>query len=194
MKQSEMIDGLRRGHCQAWTVFYDTYYDPVCGRVARLMGGNTHDVADVVQDTFLAAARAAPQFDPQRGSLWDWVWGIARNRVALHFRKQGRIQRAVEKFSGHSSQVTSWLNGDSAQPPDAAETAELAVLVRATLVDLPQDYGELLAAKYMDGASIESLAEPTGATVSAIRSRLARARTAFRDAFERIAGGVVMQD
>ena len=194
MEQSEIIDGLRRGHCQAWTVFYDTYYDPVCGRVARLMGGKTHDVADVVQDTFLAAARAAAQFDPQRGSLWDWVWGIARNRVALHFRKQERIQRAVEKFSGHSSQVTSWLNGDSAQPPDAAETAELAVLVRATLGDLPQDYGELLAAKYLDGASIESLAEPTGATVSAIPSRLARARTAFREAFERMAGGVVMQD
>ena len=195
MDQSEIVDGLCAGDSKAWTVFYDTYYESVCGRVSRLMCGNVHEVADVVQETFLAAARSARQFDPNAGSLWAWVWGIARNQVALHYRKQDRIQRAVERFGERGGQLTSWLNGDkNVGPPQAAEAAELAVLVRATLIDLPQEYGELLTAKYLEGASIEAIAEPTGATASAVRSRLARARRAFRDAFARIAGGLVMQE
>jgi RNA polymerase sigma-70 factor (ECF subfamily) len=61
----------------------------------------------------------------------------------------------------------------------------LATLVRATLTELSADYESLLTAKYLDGISVEHLASQESCTSTAIRSRLARARQAFRQAFEK---------
>ena len=59
------------------------------------MGPPGSDVADVVQETFLAAARSAATFDPGRGPLRVWLWGIARRHVALHYRKKALHHRLL---------------------------------------------------------------------------------------------------
>jgi RNA polymerase sigma-70 factor (ECF subfamily) len=61
--------------------------------------------------------------------------------------------------------------------------AELASRVRAILAELPVDYGALLTAKYLDGATVAELAARDRSTEVAVRSKLARARAAFREAF-----------
>jgi RNA polymerase sigma-70 factor (ECF subfamily) len=78
------------------------------------------------------------------------------------------------------------LGCELAQRPEAvAERAELAQLVRVTLLELPDDYEHLLTAKYLDDVSVEQLATESRSTETAVRSKLARAREAFRQAFEK---------
>jgi RNA polymerase sigma-70 factor (ECF subfamily) len=184
-QERAIAQGLRDGKADAWRSLYDAYAERVWRCCARLIGGNAADVADVVQETFLAAARSAGTYDPNRGPLWVWLWGIARRHVALHFRKQQRRDRL------HQAEV--WLagrNGElfadrAAAPAELLESAELATLVRATLTELPADYESLLTAKYLDGDSVETIATQEQSTSTAVRSKLARARQAFREAFER---------
>ncbi|MDA1014139.1 MAG: sigma-70 family RNA polymerase sigma factor [Planctomycetota bacterium] len=186
MDSAELTAGLREGNSEAWDAFFDEYYDAVCRGVARMMGGDVHDVADVVQETFFAAARSARQFDPARGTLGAWISGIARNRVALHFResqRQQQVQDCTDRLGGRTARFVAWLDGGDVSPPDAAMSVELTEVIRATLLKLPDDYGELLTARYLDQLSVEQLAERSGTTDSAVRSRLARARRAFRQAF-----------
>jgi len=45
------------------------------------------EVADIVQETFLAANRMSDRLDLQSGSLWDWLWGIARRQMLRHNRE-----------------------------------------------------------------------------------------------------------
>lgn len=175
------MEGLRQGKADAWRMLYDTYAEQVWRAVARLMGSDAADVADVVQETFLAAARAAPSYDAERGTLWLWLWGIARNHVALHYRKQQRQDRLRQAGAWLASSNGALQRHDA--PPELLEAAELATLVRATLTELPADYESLLTAKYLDGASVEHIAERASSTATAVRSKLARARTAFREAF-----------
>ena len=187
MDPAELVDGLLNGQADAWDAFYDAYYDTVCRGVARMMGARPHDTADVVQETFLAAARTVRQFDPARGTLWMWIWGIARNRVALHFRetqRQSRIQDGVNRLGGRTARFAAWIDGADVSPPDAAMSTELAELIRGTLLKLPEEYGELLTARYLDETDTGQLAERFAMTESAVRSKLARARRAFRDAFD----------
>jgi RNA polymerase sigma-70 factor (ECF subfamily) len=61
--------------------------------------------------------------------------------------------------------------------------AELASLVRATLAELPAQHQMLLIAKYVDDVAVEQIAEAERCSSTAVRSRLARARRAFRRAF-----------
>jgi RNA polymerase sigma-70 factor (ECF subfamily) len=181
--------GLRQGKVEAWRALYEAHAEPVWRAVARLLGPSSTEVGDVVQETFLAAARSAAQYDPGRGSLWLWLWGIARNQVALHQRKQGqfhRLRNTAGDLSACNGAVRRCLNGqETVLPEETLASAELAALVRVTLTELPYDYEFLLTAKYLDDRPVEEIAQQLRCTSTAVRSRLARARQAFRQAFEK---------
>jgi RNA polymerase sigma-70 factor (ECF subfamily) len=182
-QEREVARGLRAGEVGAWGALYDAYAERVWKAVARLMGANSADVADVVQETFLAAARSAGAFDFARGSLWSWLWGIARRHVALHYRKENRHERlraAGDWLLARNGQALRCIEGNGVAPPEVLAAAELATLVRATLTELPAEYEIVLTAKYLDGESVEHIADQQRSTVTAVRSRLARARQAFR--------------
>lgn len=183
-QERRVAEGLRQGKAEAWHALYEAYAEPVWRAVARLMGPGQTDVADVVQETFLAAARSAGSFDPQRGSLWLWLWGIARKQVALYYRKQQRQER-LRLAGAWLAASNGALQARADAPAEVLEAAELATLVRATLTELPVDYETLLTAKYLDGASVEHIADRQSSTTTAVRSKLARARQAFREAFEK---------
>jgi RNA polymerase sigma-70 factor (ECF subfamily) len=189
---SAVARGLREGRPDAWRVLYDAFAERVWRGVARLLGPGSADVADVVQETMLAAARSARTYDPTKGSLWLWLWGIARVQVALHFRKQqrhDRLRQSGDWLAASNRRLAHWLDRGEAPPPDLLEAAELAQVVRATLAELSPDYESLLTAKYLDGESVEQIAGREHSTPTAVRSKLARAREAFRQAFTRLVRG-----
>jgi RNA polymerase sigma-70 factor (ECF subfamily) len=185
-RERDLALGLRQGKTDAWRTFYDAYAERVWWSVARALGPASPDVADVVQGTFLAAAQSVRTYNPRRGTLWFWLWGITRRYVALHLRKQKRqdqLMQAAQWLATGNGQALRCLEGNEAAPPELAEAAELATLIRATLVELPFDYEMLLTARYLEGRSVAQLAAQEESTVPAIRSKLARARQAFRQAF-----------
>src|SRR5947209_6076859 len=97
-EQQERViaQGLREGKTDAWQALYDAYAERVWRAIARLLGPRSSEIADVVQETMMAAARTAHKFDAVRGSLWQWLWGIAHNHVALHLRKRGQRDRLTQ--------------------------------------------------------------------------------------------------
>ena len=186
--------GLADGDPDAWRQVYDLYARPIWRVVARLMGADSADVADVVQEAFLAAARSARSFDPAKGSLWLWLCGIARRHVALYYRRQGQQARILEVVR---KMQTTHVNGEliarsgnaGAHPSDALAASELATLVRTALTELSDDHGSILTARYLEDVTVENIASAENCSVTAIRSRLARARQAFREKFSRLCAG-----
>ena len=184
-QEQTVANGLRDGHVEAWRTLYEAYAQRIWHYVARLMAAGSADVDDVVQETFLAAARSARHYDPARGSLWFWLGGIARNHVALYFRKRRQhdpIARGEDHVAGP---IRLWLDGREDTPGEALASAELVGMVRATLSELPVDYETLLSAKYFDGVSIQQIATARNTSATAVNSKLARARKAFRRAWRK---------
>jgi RNA polymerase sigma-70 factor (ECF subfamily) len=184
--QQAVVKGLREGKTEAWQALYEAYAEPVWRGVARLLGPCSADVADVVQETMMAAARSAATFDARRGSLWMWLWGIARRHVALHYRhqeRQARLKDACAWLAAGNGRLLPWLTGHESSPPAELLAAEVALLVRAALTELSDEHERLLTARYMDGDTVLAIASREGSTETAVRSRLARARRAFRLAF-----------
>jgi len=171
--EREIAQGLQQGNRQAWL----------------LTGGDSAAVADIVQETFLAAARSARNFRPDRGTLWVWLWTIARRQVALYYRKQKPeivLSRVRQWWTSLDGEKFDWIDAKADMPPDILESQELAVLVRCTLAELSGDYQTLLLAKYVDNQPAGQIAGQMDCSEVAIRSKLARARKAFRKAFKRI--------
>jgi RNA polymerase sigma-70 factor (ECF subfamily) len=181
--QQVVIHGLRLGDRDAWSALYDGYSVDLWRYVARLVGAETTSVADIVQETFLAAARSARQFDPERGSLWAWLTGIAHHQSSLYWRQVHKLQRLKELVEIRGDELRRWIEGGEAAD-EPWQRQELADAVRGVLADLPPDYAALLTAKYLDDRSLEELSSESGGSVDAIKSKLARARREFRSRME----------
>jgi len=179
--ESEIAEGLRAGDVNAWRRLYDAQAEAVWRLVARMMVTDPTAVGDVVQESFLEAARSARGFDPQRGPIRAWLFGIARRQVALYFRRKHRQAVATADVSGDAEDKAAV--DTSPGPAEQMEAVELAQQVRATLTRLPTDYELLLTAKYIQGDTVSQIAVAERATQEGTRSKLARARRAFRQMF-----------
>lgn len=186
-EQFEVSCGLRNGNRDAWGALYRAYSGAVWTYVSRLVGSDAAMIADITQEVFIAAAKAARRYDSSRGSLWSWIAGIAHRQAALAFRKSERAQRwrslaeeGLLEFRG--------LCYAAESPGNLWERQELADLVRGVLSEMPPDYAILLTAKYLDEESLDQISQSMGSSVEAIKSKLARARQEFRVVFGRLAG------
>lgn len=175
-QETDIACQLKNGSVDAWNALYEAYSRRVWCLVARLMGSRSVDIADVVQETFMAASRSAHTYDATRGSLWFWLGGIARRHVALHYRKQGRQP---------TGDVGNPADNRCSTPGDCLAEAELAEIVREVLRELPSDYETLLTSKYSRQQSVKQMAAEQRCSQEAVRSRLARARRAFRRAMKK---------
>jgi RNA polymerase sigma-70 factor (ECF subfamily) len=186
--ERQIADGLRQGERRAWLELYEAYAEQVWRNVSRLVGSDSAVTADIVQETFLAAARSAGNFDPDRGSLWIWLWTIGRRQVALYYRKQKAstsLRQAQTWWASLDGEKSDWIDTKADMPADVLQSKELAVLVRQALSELPGEHQSLLLAKYVDNRSVGHIAAQMARSEVAIRSKLARARKAFRKAFKK---------
>ena len=187
--ECDIAKGLQHGDRQAWVKLYKTYSKRVWVNVARSLGSDSTAVADVVQEVFITAADSAKNFDPQRGSLWAWLWRLTKDQIALYYRKENRrnrLKQAQSWWISLNGEKADWIDSKVSAPPDVLESRELAIIVRHSLTKLPSDYQRLLLAKYVDGLATKEIAQEMNSSIIATRSKLARARKVFRKVFRNL--------
>jgi RNA polymerase sigma-70 factor, ECF subfamily len=173
----KFYESLRRRDAAAWDAFYDQHVREIYGFVARLVRGDGQTAADVFQDTWLDAIRHVEQFDPDRGELRAWLFGIARRRVAQHWRR--RLGHPGAEGAAGGEIAAEALDGAVA-PDEVVEHLEQAAVVRASLLAMPPERREVLVAKYVEGLSVAQIAAGSGKSPKAVESLLSRAREQFR--------------
>jgi RNA polymerase sigma-70 factor (ECF subfamily) len=159
--------------------FYERYADLLYAFIYHRLGRSRPDAEDVWQETLLAALHALPTY---RGEcrLFTWLCGIARHKVADHFRRQGRARADV--FSDLSEVQLSALISGAPLPEEVVMQQATRVRVVEALALLNQDCRVALVARYADECSVGEVARMLGRTYKAAESLLSRARAAFREA------------
>lgn len=174
---ASIVKGLRQGDSEAWRALCHKYGSAVWRHIARLVGNDADLIAELFQETMLAAARSGKTLELQR-RVWSWLAGIAHNQAALHWRQ---VNRRREVYAS-ASQATA-APQPTPDPASALMRGELADEVRSALAEMSADYAALLTAKYLDDLSIADIVEAFGGTEESVRSKLARARRDFRERF-----------
>lgn len=186
MTDPELIRRVRTGDEGALAALYRRYLPSVWRFAYWQLGGDRHAAEDVVSETFLAAVDAVAGLDPQGGSLSGWLIGIARHKLADHWRRTGR--RRVDPAV--AVEQTDAAAPDDADPPAMLEAGEQRGEVARVMHALADDERLVLEWKYVDGLSVREIAARLGRTEKAVESLLLRARRAFRAKFERTRGPV----
>jgi RNA polymerase sigma-70 factor, ECF subfamily len=132
---------------------------------------------DLTSETFLAALGSA-----RRGALpaeigSAWLVGVARHKLADHWRRAAREERKLRVAQDHL---------DAGDPWEATLEAAAA---HAVLAGLGDHHRAALTLRYVDGFGVAEVALHLGRTLEATEALLTRARSAFRRAYgERDAG------
>ncbi len=160
----------------AFADVFDAHFDAVHGYLRRRVG----DVAeDLAAETFARALAGYGSFDPARGAVRAWLFGIATNLVHDHRRSEARRLRAYVREAGRAAPADA--GADAAGRLDAAAQAGRAVVAIAGLA--PADRDVLLLVAWGE-LSYEEVAGALGVPVGTVRSRLHRARAAVRKHLE----------
>ena len=158
---SELWSRLCRKDTGAFDAIYRTYGAGLQMFLKQFLG-NRQAAEDVTQETFVSIWQHPNGFDPERGTLRAYVFGVGRKRAADWWRRQKPQCDAT---------------ADLVQ----ACRAETQSLIANAFAKLPADQRSILWLREVEGHSYEELAEILGVPQGTVRSRLFTARKALRE-------------
>ena len=161
-----------KGDEDAFAEIYRRYQAPLY-RFALRMTGSPWAAEEVVQDIFMTLVREPKKYDPQRGALGAFLYGIARNRVMKQLERAPR-ELPLENTDGTSR--TTFFATDPMTPAHWAELHERREQVRSAVLELPIEFREAIVLCELEEMSYEEAARALECPVGTIRSRLHRGR------------------
>jgi RNA polymerase sigma-70 factor (ECF subfamily) len=172
------LASARAGDDEAFTYIVEAYQKPVFSLCYRMLG-NAGDAEDAAQEAFLRAYKNLNRYDPER-SFATWLLSIASHYCIDQLRK-----RRLTTFSIDDEQHDWW------QPPDPGPSPEIRLVndekqaqVQQLLDTLPQKDRAAMILHYWYDHSYEEIAESLSLSVSAVKSRLYRARRALAEQYQ----------
>ncbi|HJQ25448.1 MAG TPA: RNA polymerase sigma factor [Blastocatellia bacterium] len=146
---------------------------PSVYRFALQMSGSRALAEDVTQEVFLTLVRDGQRFDPERGRLLAFLFGVARHHVLRRLARERSFIQMAESEDESAASVGLIAEGD---PLSELTRGEMIARVRAAVLALPPHYREAVVLCDLHEMSYAEAAEVIGCAIGTVRSRLHRAR------------------
>jgi RNA polymerase sigma-70 factor, ECF subfamily len=170
----ELLRQMRAGDARAFAALYRRHQGPLY-RFALLRCGSAGTAADMVQEAFMGLLTGRLAFDPLRGSLPNFLFGVARLLILKHEEPRRREAALPEPDEDGAAAETC----EDACPLARVLADETAEEVRRALARLAPHYRDAVILYEMHGLSYLEIATICGVDIGTVRSRLARGRAAL---------------
>jgi RNA polymerase sigma-70 factor (ECF subfamily) len=169
-----LVVAARAREAWAFEVLYRRHVAFAHGLARRLLGRDD-SVDDVLQDTFITAFEQLERLE-QPASFRSWIGGMIVRKVSKLFRRRRLLSRLGLIRKEGDPDVDAILS--RAAPVEAK--AELSRIYQH-VKDLPADLRVALLLRRIEGATLEEIAEWTGASLATVKRRIAKAEAAIDD-------------
>ena len=167
----ELLLRLRNGDEQAFTALYRRRQGSIY-RFALHMSGSPAAAEDIVQEAFLALLPEECGFDPERGTLSGYLFGIAR-KLVLRNLERGRSNVPLESETDDVAPRELAVIDDPLAGLTRHETIEA---LRRAVQALPRRYREVVVLCDLEELDYADAAVALGCPIGTVRSRMHRAR------------------
>jgi len=164
------IQAALRGDATAFTRLVEMYQRPVYNLAYRMLGDGD-EAEEAAQETFLRAYTQLSTYQPER-KFSSWLFSIASHYCIDRLRRRRLNWLSIENDEA-PDEVLSSAEPD---PEGMMIRKEKEAVVHKMLAMLPPDYRLPVVLRYWYDMSYEEIAETTHSTVSAVKSKLFRAR------------------
>jgi len=172
----ELVLRAQRGDKRAFGMLVDKYQRKL-GRLLSRMIRDQAEVEDVVQESFIKAYRALPNF---RGdsAFYTWLYRIGINTAKNYLVSMGR--RPTVSTDIEIEDAENFDSGDELRtmetPESSLMTKEIAQTVNDTVASLPEELRTAITLRELEGLSYEEIATIMQCPIGTVRSRIFRAR------------------
>ncbi len=183
-EDNELLEGLRAGHESAFNLLYDRFFQRIYNFV-YLRVRNHADAEEVVQETFTAVFRCIESYGG-RSTLSSWIYGIAKNTVNNHIRRQkvqeARLERAEPEVLHPTQSIT------TGSPEEQLNLRRYVESIRDRMGSVADWQSEVFELRHLENLPIQEIARRTKRSNDAIRSSLYRMKRLLLEANEIGAG------
>ncbi len=165
---ARLLAAVRRGDPDAFDPFYNRFSRPLYALGLRWLG-NPADAEELVSESLVRAWRAAGNYDPGRGRVASWLFGIAHNVARDRWRAGDR--NAAEPLS----------DIETAGVEDGTDALVDALDVGVALESLSQAHRDILVMTYAHLATEAEIASRHGIPSGTVKSRRFYALRALAD-------------
>lgn len=174
-----LVQRVQRGDKKAFDLLVLKYQRKLMRLVSRLV----HDQAeaeDVVQDSFIRAYRALPQF---RGdaAFYTWLYRIGINTAKNYLAAQKNRPRAAFENETEEGEIREqdFAMSDNNTPESILASKQIAATVNEAMAGLTEELRTAITLREVESLSYEEIAEMVGCPIGTVRSRIFRAREAI---------------
>ncbi len=170
-KEAHWLLLARQGDKTAFGQLIEAYQGPVYNLAYRMLN-NSREAEEAAQEAFIRAYTRLDSYNPAH-KFSTWMLSITSNYCIDLIRKRRAILLSIdEPLPSHPSLMSEKNKG----PEGQAVSREREVMVQELLQSLPEDYRQAVILRYWYDMPYDEIAETMDTSVSAIKSRLFRAR------------------
>lgn len=176
ISDTDLLRQMRAGTAAAFQALYRRYQGPLF-RFAALRSGSADTAADIVQEVFMGLLTDSFKFDPTRGQLQAFLFGVARNLVLKH--EEPRRRHASLPAPDQDGELELDPGSEAGEPLARMLGNELAEEVRRALALLAPAYRDVVILYELHDLSYLEIARICQVDIGTVRSRLSRGRAAL---------------
>jgi RNA polymerase sigma-70 factor (ECF subfamily) len=179
MTDQALLEQARKRDEAAFLALYQSLRDPLLRFAYRLTGSGAL-AEDLVHDSFVGLFRGG--YDERRGRVSTYLYAAVRNLARKHYGDYSR-EDLTDNFAE--------ARMETAEPLEALLACEISEAVQGTVAALPILQREALILFEYEELPLEEIARIVDADLSAVKSRLHRARERLRKSLAPTARGIV---
>jgi len=176
-----LVARLKAGDQAAYAQLVEENASKIYQLALRMMG-NEADAEDVLQETFLSAFKSIDKFE-ERSSLSTWLYRIASNAALMRLRRkepdQISVDEPLERDDGEL--IPRQFFDFCCLPEEDLLRDEARAEMKRAVEELPPTLRSVFVLRDIEGLSTEETANALDLSISAVKSRLMRARLKLRE-------------
>lgn len=186
-----LVERVQHGDKKAFELLFSKYQRKLMRLVSRLVRDQA-EAEDVVQEAFIKAYRALPQF---RGdsAFYTWLYRIGINTAKNYLVTQGR--RAPTSTDADVEEAETFDDGERLRdvntPESMLATKQIAQTVNLAMEALPDELRMAISLREIEGLSYDEIADVMECPIGTVRSRIFRAREAIAEKLRPLLGTAI---
>jgi RNA polymerase sigma-70 factor (ECF subfamily) len=183
INEKTLIELARGGDASSFSALVQEYQERAI-HTAYAMIGNFEDARDVAQDSFVKAYSQLGSFKEQ-SKFYTWFYRILANTCKDFLRKK-KIRQVISFWvggrdeEGEAADAVAQVRSAGKTAPEELIDRELGAQIREALEKLPFRQRSVFGLRYLEGLSLEEIAQDLGISVGAVKANLWQAGEKMR--------------
>ena len=172
------VDMILRGQVDGMEKLYDKYSNVLNGMLYKIVHDKI-EAEDLLQEVFVQVWDRIESYENSRGSVFNWLVTIARNKAIDRIRS--KIYKTRVRESTELNDIHFEIDDDEPDPLENSIIMDRAKIVRDALKQIPDEQKEVIEIAYFQGMSQSEIAEQLQLPLGTVKSRMRQGMMKIRE-------------